>query len=338
MSAAIERKIRDVRRRLAWGRLARSLTGSLTPSLLMACLALVVVRWAGYEVSTIVFAVAGLGIGSAVGVASAWLARPSTMDAALEFDRAFELRERVSTLQTMTPDQLEKPFGKAFAADVAQRVERLEVAEKIPVPLPKRGWLPLAPLAALVVTGAFLSPAEWTTSAAGRSASEQEKERIASETKVLETKLAERRKEADEKDLDPSLKELTNKIDAANRELAQDRKGGVEDAVLKLSDLAKQVEDERRKLDAVEQIKRGLQQLPNGTEGPASKLQEALKKGDFQKAAAQLEQLKKDLADKKLDADQREKLAKQLDALQKKLAEAADQQKRAEQLRKNLPP
>ena len=82
-----------------------------------------------------------------------------------------------------------------------------------------------------------------------------------------------------------------------------------------------------------EQLQQQLKQLQ---QGPADKLAEALRQGDFARAAQELEKLRQELAKGEMNA-KREQLAKQLDQLQKKLAEMADAQRQmAEELKKQI--
>ena len=84
-----------------------------------------------------------------------------------------------------------------------------------------------------------------------------------------------------------------------------------------------------------------MEQIQGIDKGPADKLAKALAKGDFQKAVRELEQLQKQLEDKKLDPAKKDELAKQMDQLKQKIQQMAQQakdaqadlQKRADQLR-----
>jgi hypothetical protein len=66
-----------------------------------------------------------------------------------------------------------------------------------------------------------------------------------------------------------------------------------------------------------------LQNLKSLGNGAAAKLTQAMKQGDLQKAAEEIEKLAKELRDGKFDAKTKAELAKQLDEMKQKLADAA---------------
>ena len=115
-----------------------------------------------------------------------------------------------------------------------------------------------------------------------------------------------------------------------------------EKALVKLNDLARQLAVRKKQLGGNgESLKRQMEQIGGIDKGPAEMLAKALAKGDFQKAANELEQLKKQLDDKKLDPAKKDELAKQMEQLKQKIQQMAQQakdaqadlQKRADQLR-----
>lgn len=171
-----------------------------------------------------------------------------------------------------------------------------------------------------------------------RASTEKERERIAAESTLLEKKIAERKKDLAALAGDKDLERFAEKIEEAARDLKADPNVRAEDAVLKLSDLAKKVDEERRQLDSLDLMKRSLQKLAQATEGPGQKLAQALKQGDFKEASKQLDQLSKQIQDKKLGESERKKLAEQLSDLKRQLEKAAALSDKAEQLKKSLPP
>jgi hypothetical protein len=157
-------------------------------------------------------------------------------------------------------------------------------------------------------------------------------------TELLQKRLAERRQKAEKQGLS-DVTELIKKLEDGTKEIQNEPKK--EKALVKLNDLARQLDARRQQLGGAEKIKQQLEQLKSVERGPAEKFAQALAKGDFKKAAEELQKLQQDLNKSKLDKAQKEELARQLEAMQQKvdkMAKAAedakaDLQKRADQLR-----
>lgn len=336
MSNAVHRKVIQARRILNIRHGISLCVWSTSIALWGAGILLLAGRLFGWNVTAAQSVLAGLVAGIGSGVAVAIWTSPSSLTAAVELDRLFHLEERVSTYLSLTEEQRQAPAGVALAADVERRVANLNVADRFTIQLPRSAWLAPVSAAAIVILATLVGPLEWAAPASAAPVSEAEKERIAEETKVLSKKLAERKKEAAENQLGEKLEELTEKIDNATKAVAKSN-AGVKDAVVKLNDLAKTIEEERKKLDAVDQVRRGLAKLPTMADGPAKELAKALKKGDFADAKKQLEQMQKQLQDKTMDAEQKKKLGEQLEQLKKQLEQQANLAERAKQLKDTLP-
>src|SRR5690606_21533399 len=119
---------------------------------------------------------------------------------------------------------------EALKADVERRTQKLIVAEKIPLQLPRIGLAPAIPFALLLAAFYLVGPLEWMQVASAKATTEKERKQIEAQTKVLSKKLAERKKEIAESALDEDLKELTAKLDEVSRELSENKKVGVKEA------------------------------------------------------------------------------------------------------------
>ena len=95
-------------------------------------------------------------------------------------------------------------------------------------------------------------------------------------------------KEAQEKDLKEA--DALAKLEAGLKELAK----GNEDrhqALVKMNDLNKQLEERREQLRGGDKLQEQFDQLKSLAKGPADKLSEALKEGDLKQAGRELEAL-----------------------------------------------
>ena len=75
------------------------------------------------------------------------LSRRTELDAAMEIDRRFGLKERVASSLQLSEREVESEAGTALVRDAVHRIERIEVNERFRVGLNRRSWLPLVPAA-----------------------------------------------------------------------------------------------------------------------------------------------------------------------------------------------
>src|SRR5947209_5904664 len=71
--------------------------------------------------------------------------RSSRLDSALEIDRRFGLKERVSSSLALRREELESAAGRALVLDAVGRVSRINVTERFRLHLGRKALLPLAP-------------------------------------------------------------------------------------------------------------------------------------------------------------------------------------------------
>jgi chromosome segregation ATPase len=337
VSDPLQTRIKQVRLRLNVSHFLALSTWTVTSALVVACIALFVEKLIPVGLSLGVAVFAGVSAGIVLGGILALFTRRNVLDAALELDKAFALKERASTLVGIDDKSRGSPAGQALARDVAARVKDLVVAERVPIRWPRFGWMPLVPLAALIALGTLVGPLDWLNRADARAATPEERARIVEETKALEKKLQEHKQRLEEAG-DESLKDLTAKVEAVARDITENKQLTAREAALELGDLAKAIEQRRRELDSVQQMRRSLSRMPSLRDGPAQQLSKALKQGDFTEATKKLQELQKQLQRNKLNAEEKAKLAKQLADLEKQLKDLANLQQRIEQLKKSLPP
>ena len=188
----------------------------------------------------------------------------------------------------------------------------------------------VAVLALLLAIGYLVGPLDWLKPAAAHAVRPPERQRIVQEAQLLSKRIQERKKRL-EGDGAEELKELATQVDSISTEITRNQKLDTKEAVLKLSDLAKTIEKRRERLQAIEQMRRALAKLSSLQQGPGQKLAQALKDGDFKKAKRQLQQLRKNLQNGNMTAEQKKQLAEQLANMQRQLQKLSDLSKRAEQ-------
>ncbi len=271
-----------------------------------------------------------IAAGAGVAFAAIWSLGTGcgSIDAAIELDQRFCLKERVSSTLAMSPDQRDTEIGQALVADAVRCVSRIELREDFGIRPGRQLLLPLLPAALAVVVALLVSPMAHENPAQASTHSEAAKKQVKASSESLRKKLAEKRKQAEKEGL-KDAQQLFQRLQQGADELARKTPGDRQRALVKLNDLSREVEKRRSALGSVEQIQKQFRQLKNLSRGPADRFAEAVKKGDFKKALQELEQLKSDIASGKLDQEQWAELAKQLDEIEKKLQELADAHREA---------
>jgi hypothetical protein len=119
--------------------------------------------------------------------------------------------------------------------------------------------------------------------------------------------------------------------------MAKSRDADRKKTLVKLNDLAKQLQERREQLGGKQQLRKQLEQMKGLNRGPADKMVEAMRQGQWQVAKQELEKLKQQLEKGDLDEDAKKELAEQLKQIQEKMAEVAEARKQAmDQLKKQI--
>ncbi len=195
--------------------------------------------------------------------------------------------------------------------------------------------MPLIPAALAFLLMLFFNPATATSSVDPNAPAVVAKQ-IKTANESLRKKLAEQRKEAERRKL-KDAEGLFKRIEAGTNELAEKKDLDRTKAAVKLNDLAKQLQERREQLGGKDALQKQLQNMKSFGQGPAEKIAQAMKQGDFQAAAKEIDKLAKQLRDGKLDDAGKAELAKQLEAMKQKLADAASAHQQAkENLQKQI--
>ncbi|MCE5266310.1 MAG: hypothetical protein LLG00_00285 [Planctomycetaceae bacterium] len=322
----LQRQVRRARRRLAAERFLSVLAWCWFATLLVALVLVAIDKFWPTGIDAWVWLGGAVGVGLLAAMLWTFVVPSSLMDAAVEIDRRFELKERVSSAMSLTPADRQSEAGEALLADAVRRVERIDVGGRFVIKPPRRLLLPLAPGALAVLVALLVSPAT-DTAAQAKVAEQTAKEQIKKSTEVVRRQLAERRDEAKKQGL-PEAEQLFKKIEQGTRELNAEPKK--EKALAKLNELSRMLADRRQQLGGAEKIKQQLEHLKKVDQGPADKLAQAISRGDFKKAIDELKKLQDQLANSKLNDKQKADLAKQLDQMKDKLSKLADAQRAAE--------
>ena len=276
------------------------------------------------------FAVAGL-VGLVISAAVSLASGPSRMDAAVALDRVFHLNERVSSAFSLPADLRETLAGRALIADAARKVADLDVAAEFGLRLPRRAWVVLIPAAAAALL--LFAPAWVPRIAMARTTiSPVDLKAIAKQAEILTKKIASQRQAID-KEKFPEADKLLAKIEKKVQELTKAPPAAKDKLMVELNALTDALKERQKQLGSPEQVNRQLQQLKEmANQGPADQFAKDLAKGDFKKAAEQLEKLQEKLKSGKMNEADKKALKEQLTEMSKKLSELANLDQRKKQL------
>jgi hypothetical protein len=272
----------------------------------------------------------GGAVAAGLVVALAWtMIRGRTeFEAAVEIDRRFDLKERVASSLSLPSEALATPAGQALVQDAERAIRRLDIDERFRIQVGRGAWLPLAPaLVALLLVGFVDNKA--AQSAANPAAAALSPKVITNTTKQLRKKLTDIAKKPPKKGL-KDAEALFLEMDKELAKLEKETKPVDRMQVMvRVNNLAKQLAERREKLGGAEELKRQLAGMKDLGNGPAAKMAEAMKNGDWDQANQELQKLAERLKAGKLDATSRRQLAEQLKQMEQKLAEASGQRQQA---------
>lgn len=334
LRSVVELQVKRVRRRLLMQSVLHSLVLCASAALLLSAL------W--FLSRPLIFAGAGeewrwgmpaafLALASIGGVVLGWMRTPNLVASALALDSQFALKERVTTLLTLTPHLAESAAGQALLQDVAPRVQKLHVAGGFPLTLPwKMGLMPVGAMV-IALTACFFDPLLGSLRFGLMAATPVQEQKIDSKEiqqqldnlrKVAEqTKNPDAEKSKEMKELLEEWDKLVNKaVDPNNAEQVRDRVAEIRTLEQKMKERVQELKAEAQKNDTLKKLLEKLGE--NGEklkEGPAKDFEDALKAGDFKKAKDALDKLSKQVADQKLSPEQQKELAEQFKQIQEKI-------------------
>jgi hypothetical protein len=326
----IRKQVARARRRLWVELFANRLIRCWFVTLLMAAVAIAVPRLVAIENLpaqwTAWWMGGAIGAGLLVALVWTWLRGRSELDAAMEIDRRFELKERIASSLSLPPEAAETPAGRALLNDALRSIGRLEIDQRFRIQVGRLAWLPLGPalLALLLVA---LVDNKQAQSSSDPSAVKLSKQELKNTSESLRKPLVDLKKEAAKKGL-KEAEELLLEVDKKAQKLAES-KLNKKQALVKLNDLAKQLNERREKLGGDSEMKKQLAGMKDFNKGPADKMVDAMKNGEWDKAKQELEKLKNQLKDGKLDEAAQKELMKQMEQLKQKLEQAAAERKQA---------
>ena len=319
----LEKKVRRAQRWLGLQRFVRALGWCLFGTLLVALVLILVDKFRPLGVEAWIWVVAALALGILAAVARAVNGGRGPVDAAIEIDRRFRLKERVSSTLAMSEDQRRTQAGQALIHDAVRRVKRIDVGEHFSISPGRQILLPLIPMVAAALVWWLVGPA--AVDCGARADAATVKNQIKESSGGLKRKLSQKKKQAEEQGL-KDAQMLFERLEEATEDLGN-KSTSRKEALVKLNDLNRQMENRRRQLGGADGIKKQLEKLDKIGQGPAEKFLKAVANGDLKNAAKELERLKSKLARNELSDEDRKKLASQLEKMRDQLQQSVEEQR-----------
>jgi hypothetical protein len=322
----LERQVRRARRRLMVQRFLDVLAWCWLATLSMALVLVGVDKKWPLGVEAWGWVAGALGVGLAAAVVWTLWRRSTSLEAAIELDHRFALKERVSSALSLSPADRGTEAGEALLADAVAKIERIDVGGQFTVKPPRRLLLPLVPGVMAMAVALWIGPAVVEDPQA--KADPAAKQQVQKTTAAVRRQLADRREQAKKEGL-KDAERLFQKLETGMKEL--NNEPAREKAMAKINDLSRLLADRRQQMGGAEKVKEQLNQLKNIDRGPADKFAKALSRGDLKQAADELKKLKDALENGKIGDKQKEKLAKQIEQMKNQLEKQAKAHQAAQQ-------
>ncbi|MCC7336951.1 MAG: hypothetical protein IT422_17815 [Pirellulaceae bacterium] len=328
---SIQKQAHRARRRMIVERFLTYLPWTLSIALAVALAALLLPKLTYLEVDRPLWVAVWLGgaalLAVLVSLCLTWMGRPTAGDAATEIDRRFELRERLSSALLIDADDALSESGQALLADANRRAQQLDVRDRFTWGLQRKLLFPVVPL--LIAGLLWLVPdraaPELVSVADGLTATQ-----VSNSTKPLLDQIKKKRLEAEQEGLNEAA-EMFKQLEAELNKLDKAAKLDTKQTLAKLNDIKKKLEERRQELGGSDTLKKNLQNMEKLDAGPAEKLADGLKQGDFEKAEQALEKLMEKIKTGEMTPAEAEQLKKQLEQLEKSMSEAAEGHEQAKQ-------
>src|SRR5205823_10423125 len=174
-----------------------------------------------------------------------------------------------------------------------RKVTALDVAAGSGLRLPRRAWIVRIPATVAVLV--LVAPPWVPRSAQARTSEPVDTKALAKQTQALSKKIASQRQTFD-KEKFPEADKLLAQIQKKTDELSKAPPAAKDKLMVELNSLTDALKDRQKQLGSPEQVNRQLQQLKEmGSQGPADQFAKDLARGDFKKAAQELQKLQEKL-------------------------------------------
>jgi hypothetical protein len=330
----IESKVRAARRRVIMGRFGRALCVTLFAGLIVATIAVSVPALRVMDVNFETWVYAWIGGSAAAAVIAAGLfaliTAPSVESVAVEVDKRFGLRERLSSSLTLQDEERDTEFGMALMTDAEKRAEQLAVADRFSLQPTRLGLLPVAIIPVLAIVLLLVEPMSESSASSMSQTELQEVKQVKTAAAQLKRRIQQRRRKAEAEGL-KEAKELFEKMEAELDQITKRQDLNRKDAMIAMNDLKKQLEERREALGSSEQLRRAMSQMNGLESGPGEKVAKSIEQGNFGKAEEMAKQLANQMRSGNLTDQQKQQLKKQVEQMKDALKKAVEEHEQKKQ-------
>ncbi|MEK6247029.1 MAG: hypothetical protein N2C12_02550 [Planctomycetales bacterium] len=321
------------RRRLNIQRFLGYLPWCWFAALALAAVAILVRQWLPANLDRWTWNVSWLSGAMVVGLVAAVIGtvlnRHQALEAAIEVDRRFGLRERVSSSLSLSESERATEAGSAVVNDAVRRVDRLNINERFGVQIGRKILLPIIPAAIAFLLAFLISDQGVVDEVQASTSTKEEREQVKKANALLRKKINRLKRKAT-KGLDEADKNLFEEIEQKLQEAEKNNKGDRKQAMMNLNKLADTLQKKMRgKRGGSNDLRNQLKKMKNLTKGPADKLAKAIKDGKMNAAMDEIKQLQQQLANNNMTDKQKKELAEQLEQMKQKMQNIADAHQQA---------
>ena len=328
----ILKQVAVARRRLMAIRFLQSLARGLLITFSIAVIALAIPKLWSLPFDTRRWPVVCIAMASVLGLLWAMvlavLHRPSTIAAATEIDLRLKLRERLSSSLQLSDGDRKTAIGQALMQDAQREASRIDLRDAFPVRLDRQYLWAAIPI--LLSAATFLFPNAQDPEVIVKGLDATSLMQVKNSTQDLAKLVRKQREKAEEEGLDEAVdffKQLQNKVEELQKSNATDTKKILSD----INQLKEAMQKRRDELGSSESLKKNLAGLQSLDKGPAEKMTEAMKDGEFKEASKELQKMMDDLEAGSLTEEQKSQLAKQMEQMAAALEKAVAQHELAKQ-------
>jgi len=338
----INKAVKAARKRVMWNHFLRIIAWTLLATLLLIAIGIAVPKlWhlpflddpEAANFWTAGWTIGGAVVGLMLAAALTIVRRQSLLNVAVEVDQRFGLKSRLSSALAMSADDHGSDAGAALADDAAKEASKIDVRDEFKIEAPWQLCLPL--LAGLLVFGLLFIPNATSEAASAKTdiKKSDDREKVKTAVEQLKKKIREKRVSAGLKDADLDF----DKFEMSLEEVERNKSVSKKQALVKLNDLKKQLEERQNKLGSTKSFKDALNKLKDVGNSPAKTLADAMKKGDMVAAKKAIQNLAKRLKDGKLTKEEQKRLKKDLENMADQLkAMAKAQRQKKDELEKQI--
>ena len=318
-------------RRIFLADLARTVCVALTVAFGALLAAVIVTRLTPWSLPWLNVSLAAIGVAITTALVWSLVRLPRGAARAEEIDRRVGLRESLSTAYVMSSST--DPWSRAVVDSAVERSRRVVLRDSIPITIDSnRAWWATILGGAFVATLVLMPRADLTGMLAMEKeemAQRQEAQAVRMEVQEQETKLNQMLADAGISDVDDA-EETNEEATLGQPETAEDIR---REAVRKLTRVSEKLDEVRKgeQAQSLEAMRQAMRKLTAPKPGPLSEFQNALARGQFAQAKAQIEKLAEQMQSGEMSEEQRQQMGEQLQALSEQLENLSEQREQVEQ-------